>query len=258
MTAATISGGPSTGTLSRVLTLAATETRLVVRNRTLLFGSIVVPLGLGLFWALSLPRDAGATPALQFGMTVALGVYVTATQTLVARRHGLVLKRLRTTGLPDSGILLATVAPSVVVGIGQLVVLTALDAVLGIPILTDPLPLVLGAVGAMAMVVSAAAATSVITPAPERTNVTTLPLTFLLLGGTVAMVFAPIGGWWDAVLLVPGAGLGRLVAFAGNGLTWTTGLGGLPAVVLPVLSLVAWTYVFAWVSRRCFRWDRRN
>jgi ABC-2 type transport system permease protein len=248
----------TTATMPRVATLASTETQLVVRNRTLLIGSVIVPLALGVFWLFTFSSGRAVVPPLQFGMAIGLGVYVTATQTLVARRHSLVLKRLRTTGLPDNGILVATVAPAVVVGVALLAVFTVLDAVMGVPILTDPLPLLLAVVATMAMVIAAAMATAGLTPAPERTNVTTLPLSFLLLGGTVAMTFAPVGTWWDAVLLVPGAGLGRLMALAGNGQTWAPDVAGLPAVVLPVVSLVLWTFVFGRLSRRWFRWDRRH
>ena len=79
MTTTAVTGTPT----GRVAALAAAETRLVLRNRTLLVSSLVVPLGLGLFWVLTFSGQNPATAvALQLAVAVGMGLYVTATQTV--------------------------------------------------------------------------------------------------------------------------------------------------------------------------------
>ena len=136
-----------------MLALAAVETRLVLRNRTLLVSSLILPLFLGVFWILTFNREggAGAVLALQVAVALGMGLYVSATQTLVARRQSKVLKRLRTTGLTDGGLVAAVIAPSVVIALGQLVIFTVIDVVIGLPIATDPLALAFVVIGGLAL-----------------------------------------------------------------------------------------------------------
>lgn len=246
---------PATPT-SRVLALATTETRLVLRNRTLLVSTLVMPVGLGLFWALTFNgQSASAVLALQIAIAVGMGLYVTATQTLVARRQTKVLKRLRTSSLGDGGLLVAVIAPSAVIAFGQILIFLALDVYAGIPIAVEPLALVLAVIGGLALATAAALATAVVTPSAERAQITTMPLTFLILGGAVAMAFLPLEGWWQALLLIPGAGLGSLARFASEGGMWA---GGALAALLPIVTTVLWTLVLAQFARARFRWDPRT
>lgn len=241
---------------SRVLALAGVETRLVLRNRTLLVSSLIVPLFLGVFWLLTFNRDggAGAVLALQVAVALGMGLYVSATQTLVARRQSKVLKRLRTTGLTDGGLIAAVIAPSVVIALGQLVIFAVIDVVIGLPIATDPLALAFVVIGGLALTVGAAVATSVVTPSAERAQITTLPLTFLLLGAAIAMSFLPMEGWFRAVLIVPGAGLGVLARYAVEGGMWADGtLTGL----LPMVATLLWAGALVRFARKRFRWDPR-
>jgi ABC-2 type transport system permease protein len=246
------------------MALATTEVRLVLRNRTAAVSAIVLPLALGAFWAFTF--DIGDDPvrsalliALQAGVVLAMAVYVTATQTLVARRHSGVLKRMRTSSLTDRGLLVATLTPSVAIGIGQLLIFAVFDAVTGTPAPVDPLPLVLALLGGLAFAVTAALATAVVTPSPERAQITTLPLTFLLLGGAVATAAIPLSvPPLQLLALVPGAGIGQLAQMAMVGGAWSAGLGGVPMVVLPVLGLIGWSVALGMFATRRFRWDPRR
>lgn len=246
---------PTQTPTGRALALAGVETRLVLRNRTLLVSSLIVPLFLGVFWILTFNRDgASAVLALQVAVAFGMGLYVSATQTLVARRQSKVLKRLRTTGLTDGGLLAAVIAPSAVIAFAQLVVFAVIDVAIGLPIATDPLALAFVVVGGSALVLGAAIATAVITPSAERAQITTLPLTFLLLGAAIAMSFLPTEGWFRAVLVVPGAGLGVLARYAVEGGMWADGvLTGL----LPIVATLLWAVVLTRFARERFRWDPR-
>ncbi len=193
-----------------MLALAATEVRLILRNKTVAVSSLVLPLGLGVLWAFQFggeddPARHAVSITLQLAVALAMGVYLTATQTLVARRHAGVLKRMRTSGLSDRGLIVATLAPSVVLGVVQLVVFAVVNVGTGAPSPNDPLPLVLAVLGGLALVVTAALATSIVTPSPERAQITTLPLMFVMLGVGVVAAIAPGEGWWPALSVVPGA-----------------------------------------------------
>jgi ABC-2 type transport system permease protein len=260
MTAATSS---TTTPAGRVLALATTEVGLVLRNRTVAVSSVVVPLALGVFWAFTFGSDGdparhAVVIALQLSVVLGMGIYVTATQTLVARRHARVLKRLRTTGLSDRGLLTATVAPSVVLGIAQLLIFVVINTVTGAPLPSDVFPLVLAVLGGIVLAVTAALATTVVTPSPERAQITTLPMVFVLLGGAIVMSVIPLTGWGQALVVVPGAAIGALVQLGMTGATWSAGAAGLPLVLPAVVALIVWPVVFSMVAARKFRWDPRR
>lgn len=245
---------PATSAAGRIFALATTELRLVVRNRTVAVSAIVVPLGLGLFWALTFNADDirsyAVVVALQLAFVLAMGTYVTATQTLVARRQSRVLKRMRTTAVSDAGLLVATVAPSVVLAVVQLVLLVGIDAVTGMPAPAGPVWLAVATFGGLVLAVTGALATAVATPSPERAQITTLPLTFLMAGSAIATVVLPADGWWQALVVVPGAAIGALVRTA-----MAAELVG--AVLFPLVSFAGWSLLFAWFAMRRFRWDPR-
>jgi ABC-2 type transport system permease protein len=262
MTTAT-TAAPTSTEAGRVLALTATEVRLVLRNRTVAVSAIVVPLGLGLFWSFTFgtggdPASFAVVLALQLAVVLSMGIYVTATLTLVARRHARVLKRMRTSGMSDRGLLLATVAPSVVLGLAQLVVFAVINAATGAPLPVDPVPLVLAVLGGLALVVTAALATTIVTQSPERAQITTLPLTFVLLGAAIVLAIAPLDGWWQALVAVPGAAIGQLAQLTMTGATWAPGALGLPAAVPALVALVVWPVVFGVLAMRRFRWDPRH
>lgn len=267
MTPTTTAPPARTSTASKVVALALSEIRLMLRNRTVAVSAVFIPLAMGAFFAYSFTRSGdGDPPAFLFAMAVAaqlavvvgMTVYVTTTTTIVARRHTRVLKRLRTSGISDAGLLAATIAPPVVVGLLQLVLFVPFNAYMGVPAPADPLSLVLAVLGGLALCITAALATTVVTATPERAQITTLPLVFLILGAAVALAVVPADGWWQLLVLVPGAAVGELAQFGLVGGAWGPGAGGLPAILPALVAVVAWPVVFGVLARHSFRWDPRN
>ena len=252
MTTAAIAGSTPA---QKVYALARTEVQLVLRNRTLAVSALLVPIALGVFWALSFGRGPEIWPmvvSLQLAVTFGMGLYIAATQTIVARRHSRVLKRMRTSGISDSGLLSATLAPSIALSVVQLVVFAVID---GMPLPVNLVALLLAVPAGMVMMIAAALATSVVTPSPERGQITTLPLVFVMLGAAIAVAVIPAQGWLQALVVVPGAGIGMLtrIAFGGD-----VGLGTVVGTVVATVSLLAWAAVFGYAARTRFRWDPRN
>jgi ABC-2 type transport system permease protein len=269
-TTPTRAGTPPTSTAAtKVAALALSETRLMLRNRTVAVSSVFLPIAMGALFAYTFRSNIGdgdggqslvfaSLVAAQLAVVVGMTVYVTATQTVVARRHSLVLKRMRTSGLPDAGLLVATLTPCVVIALVQLLLFVPFDIYLGVAAMADPLAMVLAALGGLALALAAAMATTAVTATPERAQITTLPMVFVLLGAAVAAAVLPVTGWWAAVAAVPGASIGLLVRFAFLGGAWEAGAGGLPAVLPALVALVAWPVVFWVLARRSFRWEPRR
>jgi ABC-2 type transport system permease protein len=254
----------TTSPSGRVLALAAAEVKLLVRNRTAVISSLFLPVAFGLFFALTFDGGASSGPgvwppivALQLVLTFTMGVYITITQTVVSRRQSRVLKRMRTSSLSDAGVLLATTGPALTIAAVHLVLYAVINTLLGAPFPADALPLVLAVVGGLAVCVTAAFATTIVTPSPERAQITTLPLFFVMFGAAIALPIFPADSWWQALVLVPGAPVGQLTQLAYVGGTWSPGLLGLPAAVPALVSLVVWPVLFGVLARRGFRWDPR-
>lgn len=263
MTTAT-APAPTTSAMSRVVALAASEIRLILRNRTVLVTAAVLPLAMGAFFAYSFkandlgPSGSAMAIAAQISVVLAMGIYVTATQTVVARRHSRVLKRLRTTGMADRDLLTAVMAAPVAIGLVQLAIFVPFNMATGTPAPANMAALAIAVIGGVFLAVTAALATAVITPSPERAQITTLPLTFLMLGGAISTAITVLTGWWEAISLLPGAAIGSFVKFAMVGGMTDPGFAGLPSVVLPLVSLIVWPVVFAVLALRKFRWDPRH
>lgn len=255
MTTATLT---PTSPVQKYLALAGAEVRLVMRNRTMAVSTLLVPVALGVFWAFSFGGGPDVWPmvvALQAAVTLGMGLYLTATQTVVARRHTRVLTRMRTSGISDPGLLAATLTPAIAIALIQIVIFAVIDLVMGVVAPVNPLALVAAIVAGTALMVTAALATSVFTPSPERAQITTLPLVFVMLGGAIAMAVIPAQGWLQALLLVPGAGVGTLVRLAFGG---EIGMGAVTGTIVATVALLAWAGIFARVAQQKFRWDPRN
>ncbi|WP_157182988.1 hypothetical protein [Sciscionella marina] len=242
--------------------LAATELRVLWRNRTALFTAGLLPLALGVFWLFAYPRQTpgqwATVIALQLAVVVGMSLYLTATSTIVARRCHLVLNRLRTGELSDSALLAGLLAPSVVTALAQLIVLGTADILAGAPAPADPSALALAVLAGLSLAGTAALATTLITPSPERSNVTGLPLVFVLIIGAVVLTLDTTGSLPHILMAIPGTTIGRFAALAYHGNTWAPGTGGVPAALPAVAALIFWPIMFAALTRKRFRWDQSN
>ncbi|WP_031470132.1 ABC transporter permease [Sciscionella sediminilitoris] len=242
--------------------LAATELRVLWRNRTALFTAVLLPLALGIFWLYTFPRHTpsqwATVIALQLAVVAGMSLYLTATSTVVARRHNLVLKRLRTSELSDPELFTGLLAPSVATTLAQLIVLGIVDTIAGAPAPADPGALALAVLAGLSLAATAALATTLITPSPERANITGLPLVFVLVIGAILLTLNTTGGLPHILMAVPGTTIGRLTALAYRGDIWAIGIDGIPAALPAVAALIFWPVVFASLVRKRFRWDNRN
>lgn len=258
----TTTGGGGTGA---VLALGLTEVKLLVRNRTAAFSALLMPALFGVFFAFQFSGNAdgagwnpwGLILALQLAFTFGLTVYATITQTVVGRRQSGVLKRLRTSSLTDNGILAALTGPALAVTAVHLVVFLVANPLLGAPAPADVLSLVLAVVAGLTLNVAAAYATAIVTSTAERAQITTMPLFMLAMGAGAACAAIPTDTPFALFTLLPGGAVGSFAGFAMDGGAFATGFLGLPAIVLPLVSLIAWPIVFAMLTRPRFKWDPR-
>ena len=233
-------------------TLVAAELRLLARSpyAIVLAGVLPTALGLLIVWAEQDTGRAGpgSAAAMVLVSLVAFTAYTGGTTTLVARRRQFVLKRLRTSGVPDAALLAAVLTPMFLLTLAQTAVLTGIMVAGGQPP-GRPWPLVLAALtGAVAGCVLAVP-TAAITSSPEWAQLTTAPIAVLFFGGGMWAAQTPAGevpGW---MLAVPGVPVAQLARAA-----WESGAG----VPVAAAALVALAAVVAPVAVRTFAWDPRR
>ncbi|MCI2420662.1 ABC transporter permease [Saccharopolyspora sp. K220] len=237
-----------------VLALSRAEAKLLLRNKTVATSATLLPMLMGFFLAHSVPENAGApvwstTLSLQLLMVLGFTVYFTVTAALTSRREDLYLKRLRSGEPSESAILTGLLAPVVVLGIVQAVAVLVIAAVLGAPVVANPLLLAVAMLVGTALCVAAGAATSGRTSTAEQAQITTLPWFFVLIGG--AMWMSMSAEVTPIMLAVPGGAFADLVRRSMSG---EDALGALPALG----ALLAWTVLLTILSRAWFRWEPRT
>ncbi len=264
----TLASPAAPSTLRRVGALAAAETRLLLRNRTAVVNSILLPLLL----VAAVPVMGPDTDALGVGLLVsAAGVplvfltYYNLVTTYVARREDLVLQRMRTGELTDGQVLAATAVPTLLVTAAQITLVAVGVAVLGLfPAPVDVVLPVLAVVLGAALMVVLAAASSVFTRTPESAQITTLPV---VLGATaLSGLFFPVSalpeGLATVARLLPLTPVVELVQLGLSGRTWEGGLvAGADlwwAALAPLGTLLAWIAIAAGATVRWFRWAPRR
>lgn len=258
-------------TVRGLLSLARAETTLLVRNRTALFNSILLPLLLvGMIYTIGVldeaPAGMGSSLVATMLTTGLLFVtYYNLVTTYVARRQELVLKRMRTGELSDGAILAGTAVPTVLVTLVQTVIVAIAAAIL---VGLDPptnvvLPVLAFVLGTVAFVLLAAASTA-FTRTAETAQVTTLPI--LLMGTALSGMFYPldifpdtlatIASFTPAAPIIELANLG-LAGVTGDGTT-TDFAGSWAEAALPVGVLLAWIVVGGLLTRSTFKWEPRS
>ena len=235
--------------MSRVVTLASAEARLIWRNKLVCATALLLPLGLGALIATDGQEGAwGDVVAMQFVLLLLFCVYATATTSLAARRRQLVLKRLRSGELSDAEILSGLLAPLFALALVQAALLRRLRGHLRHPTAGAARScccpaLVFGSLMSAGM----ALATAAFTASAELAQVTVTPFFFAAIAGAAWVLST------DSVTVLmqatPGGALADLVRQG-----WEAG--GSPWVA--IASLAAWTAVGAAIAKRWFRWEPRR
>jgi ABC-type multidrug transport system permease subunit len=266
-TAAPAVRGP--GSRRRVLALAGAETRLLLRNRTAVVNSVLMPLALVAAVRLVGAGEGAATgPDLvvtAIGVTLVFLTYYNLVTTFVARREELVLQRMRTGELTGGEIVLGTAVPTLLVTLVQVLLVVAGVAAIGewrAPV-DAVLPLIALAGGAALMLVLAAASTA-FTRTAESAQITTLPL--VLVATAVSGLFFPLSVFADGVAtamrLLPLSPVVELARLGLAGQAWDGDAvdlaGAWGEALLPLAVLAGWIAVGGLVAAKVFRWAPRR
>lgn len=231
--------------------IALSELRLIVRNKSVLMGATLFPLGVGAFLIYS-KEDVGrgwdTLVLLQVVFFTMFTVYLTVTTTLATRRNDLFLKRLRSGEISDVSILSGLITPVIMLLVVQLGIVTIAMLVAGANV---PENLWLLAAGALGFVTASSAVgilTGNFTPSAAAAQVTSLP--FLTIAGGSAIWALAANDWY--ITLLPGGALTVLAQAAyGNS-------AGPERLAIAIGALVVWTVIPALVAYTTFRWEPRR
>jgi len=238
-----------------VRALVVSELRVFLRQPVMIALALLVPAGLLAITAIGERSDSPALWASIAGRNTAavlcITVYFVSLNTITARRHTLALKRLRTTALPDAGIVAGLLVPPVLVGLLQLAAVLGGLIVLGAPAPAQPLAIAASGAGGVLVAALAGVVTSAVTANPEKAQWTMLPL-FVTTMGAASLLPA---------VSDPALHLGlRLIPLVANADLVTAGwIGGEGATLAADAGIVvAWIAALGVLARRTFRWERRR
>lgn len=232
--------------------IATAEFTMLLRNRLVAACAIFIPLAFGacLLFNPTAMGGAGAIAVLQLLVMVAMGVYVTATTTLAARRQTLFLKRLRSGAVSDGSIITGLIAPIVIISVIQIAIIMT---VLGITSDAPPAHawlLIIAVLATEAMFTGFALATAGVTTSPEHAQITTLPVFFLTLAVAFWVLFT--GTEMQLVKrLLPGGAVTELTQLAWNG-------GDLSDAPMLIGITLAWAVIAGIAAKIMFRWEPRS
>ncbi|HLR97746.1 MAG TPA: ABC transporter permease [Jiangellaceae bacterium] len=268
MTAATLEPTRG-GSARRMLSLARAETKLLVRNRTAVVNSLLLPIILVVFFWYAMPGEAmgGSMMHLLTMMLVFTLLFVTyynLVTTYVARRQDSVLKRMQTGELTDAEILLGTAVPTMLVSLVQIGIVTLGLGLLGELVMPTNLILIaLALVGGTALMIGLAAASTVFTRTAETAQITTLPLIMVSMG--LSGLFFPLSILPDALATIsrflpvtPVVELSNLGLFGQTAEQDVVGFADtFSHAALPTAVLIAWILIGVYLTRDRFRWSPR-
>ncbi|MCM3661516.1 ABC transporter permease [Georgenia satyanarayanai] len=239
-----------------MLTIARSELIQLLRDRTALFTSLLMPLAASVFFIYNRDLFVGAgglgyIAVLLVFTLAAFSLYATVVTTLAARRQNLFLKRLRSTAATDPAIVSGLVLPVSVISLVQASVILAVLAVVSDAPANIPL-LAVAVAAAFAMMLALGMATSGVTNSSERAQITTLPVS---LGIVAVAMWVGVSGAEDLPLLkrlLPGGAATELMVHAWNG--------GYPIgdSLLLLAPTLAWVWVAVALATRFFRWEPRR
>jgi ABC-2 type transport system permease protein len=238
----------------QVLAQASMEARLMLRNGEQLLLAVVIPVIVlvgGVAGAEHLDLSISHRPVDEFTPGVlALAVMSTAFTSLAIatgfeRRYG-VIKRLGSSPLPRSGLLLGKVLALLMVEALQILVISAVAFLLG----WHPRASVPAALVAVVLGTAAFAALGLFVAGVLRAEATLAAanLVYLLLmaGGAVVLPASAYGAFGHVARLLPSGALGEALrdALWSGGFAWG-----------PLLVLLAWAVVGAALTARTFKWE---
>lgn len=251
----TFAPAPGAASLPRmVIAQAVMESRLIVRNGEQLLLAVVIPV-IVLFGAVTgsdhLDLHLAHPPVDVFTPGVlALAVMSTAFTSLAIstgfeRRYG-VIKRLGSSPLPRSGLLLGKVLALVLVEIAQIALIAVIAFFLG----WDPRPGLVAALLAVVLGTAAFASLGLFVAGALRAEATlavaNLVYLLLLAGGGVVLPASSYGRFETAASLLPSGALGEAMrlAFLDGNVDW-----------LSLGVLAVWATVGALLTARTFQWE---
>jgi len=246
---------PGAAPLSRqVLAQAAMESRLMLRNGEQLLLAVVIPV-------IVLIGGVSAADHFDLGLShrpvdelapgvLALAVMSTAFTSLAIatgfeRRYG-VIKRLGSSPLPRSGLLLGKVGALLLVEALQIAVISAVALALG----WQPHPSLLAALITIVLGTAAFASLGLFVAGVLRAEATLAAanLVYLLLmaGGAVVLPSSAYGGWGTIARLLPSGALGDALRHAFWTGTYEWG---------SMLVLLVWAAIGTVLTARTFKWE---
>jgi ABC-2 type transport system permease protein len=239
-----------------MLAIARSELIQIFRNRLVLVTGLIIPVVISAYFVYQHEIFAdmaslGYIAAIVVFTVMAFGLYATAVTTLASRRQNLFLKRLRSTAAGDVDILTGLVLPVTAIALAQVVVILVVFGVVATAPAQIPL-LVVAVLATLAMMVALALATAGLTNSPEHAQVTTLPVSLLVIA---VASWVGISGTEDLTAVkraLPGGAATELIIDAWNG--------GVPlSDSLPLLApTLAWVAVSIALATRMFRWEPRR
>ncbi|MBT2478772.1 ABC transporter permease [Streptomyces sp. ISL-94] len=262
---------------ARMTALVQAEMIMLARNRSALVAALVLPLGS--LWLLhsATPSsfNVGQHETVQAGGVLATGtigmvflfvVYSTLVNAYVARREGMVLKRLQTGELTDGEILAGTALPAAGLALGQCAVVIGIGiTVLDLPVPANAVVLLIGVLSGTVLAAALAACSSVLTRTVEMAQLTTMPVLLASMAGS-GLVFplAAMPAWLADVCrllpLTPSMEMVRIgwLGVVGAGTSSQTGTGVWSMALPQIGGAVLWTAAAVWAARRWFRWESRK
>ncbi|MEW2358855.1 ABC transporter permease [Spirillospora sp. NPDC029432] len=246
--------------------IARLDLTLLWRNRTGMFTVVGMPV---MFAALLLRAgdDAVAQGAEILGMFLLFAVFSHLVSVFTARREDHSLKRLRGTSLSDAEILGGSVlAAAGMYAVQALALLAVMGIALGGGLPADPLLMLAGMAGGVAVFAVLAFVVSGLSPTAESTQLTVLPILFACLFGVMLPVDAMPGAVQEAVRWIPLAPVTEIIQTGYLGRDFTSAGDHAPlgfteawtACLRPFAVLLLWALAGRAAAARRFRWEPRH
>ncbi|PXX71298.1 ABC-2 type transport system permease protein [Nocardia tenerifensis] len=253
--------------------LAKAEYLQFRRNKTLVYLSILFPIGIPIALYFIAIRDSApttATAAVTLEMLALFALlfvqYYSVLSMVTTRRGEGVLKRLRTGEAADWQIQLAPAVPGALVTFSCTVAVVAVVYATGAPAPVNPLAIALALLGGIVLFSLLALATSAVTKNAEAAQITSLPvMTVAMLG--LASIRKVLPDRLSAITdWTPFAAVSDLVSLGASGKVATAAgsdaaldfAGTLAELGRPFATLAIWTVLALALTRRSFRWDDRG